>query len=206
MLSESSTTDLLLENEKCLVLEIVDLKDGQLCEENLGQLLNKITAEELLMGAVPKRNSNVSAVPKRKSSMKIEDGIDTMWNSGETANVTKSLGLGVIGVTSVVDCVTNIYLRSTKLPRTSEREMETDGVTVSVGECKGAVLGLRPGYEPEQTCDAGLSLATNVRGARCKSVMETMSCGDYDGTVIGTELRCAHMGYVTRSRDIWRLM
>ena len=102
-------------------------------------------------------------------------------NTPTTVNMAMSLGLGVIGVTSVVDCDTNIYLRSTKLPRTSEREMETDGETVSVGEYGGAVMELGQGYELEQTCDAGLSLATNVRGARCKSVV--------DGAVIGTGLR-----------------
>ena len=36
------------------------------------------------------------------------------------------------------------YLRSSKLSRTSGMEMEPDGVTMTVGECKDAVLGIRP--------------------------------------------------------------
>ena len=145
-------TESLLEEKNCfLVLESVenvDLKVGQLCDESLGQL----AGGNLLTGAVPKRNQNTSAVPKRKTSMKIKSGINKVWNAGETVNMSKSLtlsksmrlGLGVIGVTSDLDCVTNIYLRSSKLSRTSGMEMEPDGVTMTVGECKDAVLGIRP--------------------------------------------------------------
>ena len=50
-----------------------------------------------------------------------------MWDAGEVENMgnnstlSKSLGvgLGVIGVNFDVDCTTNIYMRRSKLPRTS---------------------------------------------------------------------------------------
>ena len=57
------TTDLLLENKKCLVLEIVgqyDLEDRQLSGENLGLLMDEKTGEDLLMRTVPERNSIVN--------------------------------------------------------------------------------------------------------------------------------------------------
>ena len=92
--------------------------------------------------------------------------------------------MGVIGVNYDVDCKTNIYMRRSKLPRTSMIGMEPDGAIVTVRGCEDEVFGEDPEVlpcvdepvvetKPSEKNEMLVTLATNVRGQEAVIVQDS---------------------------------
>ena len=163
-----------------------------------------------MTGTVAKRSKNISSVLKRKMKFEIKNGsgvskrktrietnsvVDYVWNAGEMENMSKNstsnkslgVGLGVIGVNYDVDCTTNIYMRRSKLPRTSMIGMGPDGEFVTVSGCEDEVFGDDPDVLPcvdvpvfeTKPCEKNemmVTLATNARGQEAVIVQDS-ECG-----------------------------
>ena len=98
-----------------------------------------------------------------------------------TLNKSLGLGLGVIGVNYDVDCTTNIYMRRSKLPRTSMIGIEPDGAFVTVRGCEDEVFGEDPDVLPcvgepvveKKPSEKNEMLVNNVRGQEAVIVQDS---------------------------------